>query len=264
MQHLSASKLAFFTSLLKKKYRRESGLTWVEGHKVVIEALNSDWHIHSLILTQKALENVPLALPEPIWLASPNQFSRLSEMKSPDGWGAVVHIPMLYNRLPLSGERGLILQSISDPGNLGTLIRLADWFGLDGIWMDERSVDPYSPKVLRASMGSSFRIPVRKLVSLGLLLEDTQYRIIAADLEGVSLGPERIEPLPELILLGSESHGLKLSSIQRKKLKVVCIPRFGKAESLNVASAAAILCWSIWGQWDSNKEGVSGRFFLPK
>lgn len=255
MQQLSASKLAFFASLLKKKHRNETGLTWVEGRKLVLEALSSNWQINSLVLTRQATEQLPLVPVVDVWIATDRQFERLSEMISPDGWGAVLHVPELEPRLPHPNERGLILQGLSDPGNLGTLIRLADWFGLDGIWMDEQSTDPFSPKVIRSSMGSAFRIPARQYLDLDELLICYKDQLVAAHLEGKTLWEAVEDCRPRFIMLGSESHGLVFKPKLMSQITFVHIPRFGRAESLNVASAAAILCWAFWGQTPSKSEG---------
>lgn len=222
-------------------------MTWIDGRKPVDELLRSDWEIKALVLTEKAAEMLDGDFSALLFVASEKQFTRISDLKAPEGWGAVVRIPKLSQRAPEEGERGLLLQGVNDPGNLGALIRIADWFGLDGVWVDATTADPYAPKTLRASMGSSFRVPVRVMSNFEALVRETSHRIVAAVLGGSPVRPADQFTDKNLLLLGSESHGLRLDAALMAKLNCVSIPRGGGAESLNVAMAGAILSWAIWG-----------------
>ena len=247
MNHLSASKLTLFASLQKKKYRQQHGLTWIDGRKLVEELLRSSWTVEALVLTEAALRELEAPPDLPLFEATDKQFARLSDLKTPEGWGAAVRLPSLSARPPAPSERGLLLQGVSDPGNLGALTRIADWFGLDGVWVDAATADPYSPKALRASMGSCFRIPVRVVADFSGMVEEAGSRVVAAVLDGRPLQAGATLPGKDLLLLGSESHGLRLPSDLLARLDFVSIPRGGGAESLNVAMAGAILSWALWG-----------------
>lgn len=221
----------------------------VEGAKGVEEALNSGWIIHGLMATADA--DVPDS-----WGAeriSPREMERMSNLKTPPGVLAVVGMPDTAVPLTPGGastlpKLSMALDGLSDPGNLGTIIRTADWFGMDGIWSSEMAVDAFNPKVVQATMGAIFRVPVWNVNLPEALTRCREHdaRIIGLELEGESLWSACGVPddRPVVAVVGSESHGLT-AEIQALCTERVHIPGGGQSESLN-ASVAASIFMAAW------------------
>ena len=219
----------------------------VEGHKCVVEALQSGWVIHGLFVSSQA--DCPKE-----WNAEPvssKEMERMSSFKSPPGVLAVVGIPEAE---PLSAEQwaahpnepfGMAVDGLSDPGNLGTLLRTADWFGLSGIWATSGVVDPFNPKVVQASMGAVFRVQVR-VVDLPELLHEMEacnVRTFGMSMDGEDVWAMPGRPGEEgkwLAVLGSESHGLS-ETVSQACSGHVHIPGGGRSESLNATMAAGMV-----------------------
>lgn len=186
------------------------------------------------------------------WLA-PHLFERISEMKAHQGVIAIVRPPSLtlgelFDVMDLSKVRLLLLEDVQDPGNVGTLIRSADALGFNGVLLTESTATIYNPKTIAASMGSVFHIPVVELNYEILLVADDMkrngYVLVASDIEGDNLA-SGFPQAPKLVLMmGNEGKGLSKEAMQAADFSVM-IPMNGKAESLNVASAGAILMWEI-------------------
>ena len=221
----------------------------VEGSKCVAEALNSNWPILALYATEDASL-------DPDWNAQKipsRDMARMSAMTTPPGVLAVVGMPS--PALPTCADAasrkdlGIILDGLSDPGNLGTVIRTAAWFGLEGIWVSKGSVDPYNPKVVQSSMGAIFKVGVWEVdleADLPSML-DAGCTILGMDLQGVPLQQVKQEFGAQgvLAVVGSESHGLR-PAVRDFCSGFMHIPGKGGAESLNAAMAAgiAMAAWS--------------------
>ena len=142
-------------------------------------------------------------------------------------------------------RRSLIvaLDGISDPGNLGTILRTCDWFGVDAVWLDPASVELYSPKVVRSTMGSIFHLPILPDVDLAAMLRLAKKNgskvMVTAPKDG---SPIPLPDYPErsVIVFGNEAHGVG-AGIQREADQQISVPRFGSAESLNVAVACGVI-----------------------
>lgn len=235
-------KVKAWKKLQKRKERNDTGTFLVEGHHLVEEAINSSWTIKEVI----AEEGVPL--PEwsgdyPLVLVSDNVFEHLSQTKTPQGIAAVVEMkkePVHY------GGRLLLLDAIQDPGNLGTIIRTADAAGMDGIILGEGTVDLYNDKVIRATQGSIFHIPIRltDLKEEIAALKEDNFAIWATALEGAVDYQEAVPAEKVAIILGNEGAGVKREYIAEAD-KIIKIPIYGKAESLNVSIAAGILMYHL-------------------
>lgn len=174
------------------------------------------------------------------------ELNRISSLKSPNQITAVVNYNQA-NSLDLSEDNLiLLLDELKDPGNLGTIIRTADWFGITQIICSEESVDRYNPKVVQASMGSIFRMNIlyQSLTDSIHALKDADYKIFGASMNGKDAFSTQL-PSKSVLVMGSESHGI--SPALESKLECLTIPRFGKAESLNVSQATGILL-SIYAQ----------------
>lgn len=240
MNRISKQEIKQINQYKIKKYRQQNQLFVAEGSKVVFELLQSSIPVKRVIVTDSLLRKYNSSTwgNVDIVLADENEFKKMSSQKNPDGILALCEIPQ-YNAQSFDFSKWTIaLDGLNDPGNLGTIIRIADWFGVTQILCNEQTVDAYNPKVVQSSMGSIARV---KLLYQPFheLLPSIKYSIYAADLDGVSIY-ETNELTPGILVIGNESHGV---SEQTKSLvsEKITIPRFGKAESLNAGVATGIL-----------------------
>ena len=229
------SEISLIRSLSDKRSREENGLFVVEGHKMVAEALASQWRVRKLFFcgTKANLCGKDGVVSEEI---SMRDMERMSSLRTPQGALAVVEIP---SQAPLCHDNGLILalDGIQDPGNLGTIIRTADWFGIGRIVCSPDCADRFNPKAVQASMGAIFRMPV----SYGELVFPPETPVYGAFLDGDNIYDARLSPCG-VIMLGSEGRGISAAAAKCVTHRITipsCSPR---AESLNVAAAAAIIC----------------------
>lgn len=249
---LSKSKLKLLSSLRQKKFREKESLFVIEGEKILSECLASDWKIVEVFFSEDVSSKNEKLLEElinkqlPVTITLPKDFEKFSNDKTPSQIAAIVERKILDETelLALSKKKFLILENISDPGNFGTIIRSADWFGVNGIVSDETSVELTNPKVVKGSMGSIFHLPVVENVELFTFcgkLKENNCRVFSTSTNGKSL--KQIE-FPEncAVIFGNESTGVsdKLNKIADE---VIAIPKFGKAESLNVSIAASIILY---------------------
>lgn len=241
---ISKSQIKLISSLKLKKERYETGLFTVEGEKPVRELLQSGWPVELVLVKNDWLEKE-----QPDWLrqsevnlelVSSNDMDRISQFSSAPPILAVARMTQLDWQWQKGGDGFvLVLDRIADPGNLGTMIRIADWFGFSGVLCSPDTVDYYNAKTVQAAMGSIFRMPVLYgELSEWIAREDPQ-RVFAMVLEG--------EPIQKtnfgsggLLLVGSEAHGLQSALLPLAGRKIT-IPGFGAAESLNAAVAAGIM-----------------------
>jgi len=242
----------YVRSLHQRKYRQRHAAFLVEGAKSVLELLGSDLQIEHLLATPAFVAALPARARPPglktrveISEASEDELTQLGTLQTNAAALAVVRRPpeiALPAALPAT-RLLLALDGVADPGNLGTLWRLADWYGLPGLVLSESCADPFNPKAVAASMGAFARVPVwpaRELpVWLSSLGEETH--IYGADLEGENVHRLALQPVGVLVM-GSESHGLspEVSACVTSSLHIPRGPG-GRAESLNVAVSAAIL-----------------------
>lgn len=240
---LTKAEISRLRSLREKKHRDALGLHVVEGEKVVNELLAAGYPLAELYATDKWNRPDASASPTPATIVTPLEMSRISHFPTPSPVLAVGRIvrPVLD---PAALDRGLtlLLDGIQDAGNLGTLLRIADWFGFDRVVASPDSVDVYNQKVVNASMGSFSRVPFF-CASLPELLAGTRAPVLGCDLNGGDV--HRLAPLPcAIIAIGSEGRGLS-AGVRARVTSFVTIPRFGSAESLNAAIAAAIVCDNV-------------------
>jgi TrmH family RNA methyltransferase len=239
---LSKSQISFIKSLHQKKYRKESGIFIIEGIKSITEFINSSYQIHSIYYTVPYSALLPKD-PTNIGLfeVTPIELSKISTLQTPQGILALVYIPVQQqiNLESLENSFSLVLDNIQDPGNFGTIIRTADWFGIKNIICSLNTVEAYNPKTVQSTMGSLCRVNII-YTELDAFLATSKLPIFGALLEGRSIyetnwGAEGI------ILLGNEGHGISEALLGLITVPVT-IPRIGQAESLNVAVSAAIFC----------------------
>lgn len=246
LHHMTREEILQIKSLSKRSERHARGLFIVEGIKNIVELASSPIGLERIYYTQGMDEHIPEQVIARTTTVSAKEMERMSQMKSPPGILAVAQIPdpnadhilreLSDQKLPFA----LVADGIQDPGNLGTLIRSANWFGLSAIFITEKTTDPWSIKCVQASMGSIFKIPVQRWNSESIAsTADLQH--FALDLEGTAY--DAVSWSPGLIWVGSESHGLQeVNGIKHTK---ITIPRFGRAESLNAGVAGSIACAEV-------------------
>ncbi|MCX8009525.1 MAG: RNA methyltransferase [Ignavibacteria bacterium] len=251
---LTRSKFKLLQSLRQKKFRNQYNLFLIEGEKIVSECLNSDWVIQEIFLTEdysnknQKLVNLTKSKLIDISFISSKDLERISSDVSPQGILALVEnreFDIAYT-LNNPNKRFVLLDGISDPGNLGTIIRSADWFGMNGIFLSDKSVEAFNPKVIKASMGSIFHLPIFEncnLTKLIVELKNKNCKIFSADIKGESVKSIK-EKNNYALIFGNESLGLS-DELKSLSDSVVTIPSKGKSESLNVAIAASIIFYEM-------------------
>lgn len=234
---ISKNQVKLLKSLQQKKYRKLYHLFIAEGVKVIQELVNSNYELVELFTTRELFPNVEKSK---VNLISDNDLKNISALVTPNECLAVFIIPEEVKN-DYSNTLQIALDDIRDPGNMGTIIRLADWFGIQNILCSEATVDVYNPKVIQATMGSIARVNVTYCDLKKELLE-AKVPVYGTLLEGKNIYAEALMQ-PSIIVLGNESNGIS-EEIQRLITHKITIPRFGtlqKTESLNVATATAIV-----------------------
>lgn len=239
---ISKAQISFIKSLQHKKIRKEHGLFIVEGLKSILEFIHSDYIVDTIFYTGNVIPKLD-NLSQNIKLIeiSSSDLSKISALTSPQQILALIKIPA-FNVLTtkmLKGSFTIALDGVQDPGNLGTIIRTIDWFGMKHLICSEDTVDVYNRKVVQATMGSLARIRV-VYMDLEAFLSDSQVPVFGAMLEGKSIYKTDFKD-EGIVVLGNEGNGIR-PEILNKIQYPVTIPRFGTAESLNVGISASIFC----------------------
>ncbi|WP_111308599.1 TrmH family RNA methyltransferase [Confluentibacter sediminis] len=234
MQSLSKNQIKLITSLKQKKYRLLYGLFVVEGIKTIKELLNSNLLLHTLY----TIESFNIDVKDEI-LISEADLKRISFLTTPNRALAVFKIPTSE---PIdTNELIVVLDDVRDPGNLGTIIRLCDWFGVKDLVCSNETVDCFNPKVIQSTMGSITRVNIN-YIDLPMFLKEVDIPVFGTFMDGENVYNVSL-PKKGVLVLGNEANGIskEIESLVKEKL---AIPRFGKiqaTESLNVATATAIL-----------------------
>ncbi|NGM66994.1 TrmH family RNA methyltransferase [Sphingobacterium sp. SGR-19] len=242
---LSKAQISLITSLQHKKFRKQHGLFIVEGVKSVLEFLSSDYQVHSLYTTAEArtkMGNLPQKLK--CIEVTLSEFQKISGLTNPQGVLALVHLPTIesFDWALLRQQHNLLLDDIQDPGNLGTIIRTAEWFGINHIICSVGTVDAFNPKVVQATMGSLARVKIY-YTPLANFIDQSEMPTFGALLDGKSIYKTDFGNAG-LIIMGNEGNGIN-DDIVEKVDHPITIPRIGHAESLNVAVASTIFCSEI-------------------
>lgn len=245
---ITRNELKYYSSLTQKKFRESESKFIVEGVKNVTEGLNSHFDCEIVFATFEFAELNKQLLAKikkknvRIEILRSQDFIRISETKTPQGISAVFKYAKLKFD-PNKTESNILvyLDNISDPGNLGTILRSCDWFGINEVLISKYAVDYLNPKAIRASMGSIFHLYVFEYIDHEILfrLKEHDYLIISTDLDGRNLFEFKF-PEKFVLVFSNESTG---PSEEVKKISdtVLTIPKFGQAESLNVAIASGIV-----------------------
>jgi len=232
---LSKNQLKLITSLQQKKYRVKHNLFIVEGIKVVNEFLNSNIELFKLFCTDKTVfKNVENCIE-----ISENELKKISNLKSPNKVLAIFKIP----KIPSFKQTGLIiaLDDVNDPGNLGAIIRLCDWFGVAQLVCSKNTVDCFNSKVVQATMGSLVRVSII-YADLEQYLKEISLPKYATVMDGNFIYKQKLSQ-NAVVIMGNEANGIS-ENILKLVTNKIAIPRFGKlqqTESLNVATATAIV-----------------------
>ncbi|QHT71402.1 RNA methyltransferase [Rhodocytophaga rosea] len=240
---ISKKWLKLIHSLQVKKYRKLHQAFLVEGAKSVQELLSSDYQITVLFTTQEFYnENIRLLSRQSfeLQILTQEELEKTGVFQSNNACLAVV---VSKPNLPLSvtsNEYALILDEIKDPGNLGTIIRIADWYGITKIICSESTTDFYNPKVIAASMGSFTRVQLYYCNLHEYLQHTANLQVYGAYLNGIDVHTVSFAS-SGLIVMGNESQGISQALEPLIKQKIH-IPRYGGAESLNVGIATAVIC----------------------
>jgi TrmH family RNA methyltransferase len=249
---LSKNKIKFINSIKKKKYREIHHCFFVEGEKMVDELLHSEIETTEIFATpdwldqNKQIESIKNQTE--IHEITETELKKISALSTPNKIFAIAKQPTYtYNLNTIQSELSLFLDNINDPGNLGTIIRIADWFGIKHIFCSLESVDLYNPKVVQSTMGALFRVKVHYVDPIDFLssannLKD--YMVYGTFLEGENIYNEQLSE-SGLIIMGSESHGIS-DDIKPHVDKKLFIPNYPKdrktSESLNISVATSIIC----------------------
>ncbi|PAV30432.1 RNA methyltransferase [Virgibacillus profundi] len=235
-------KVKAWRKLHKRKDRTSSGTFLIEGFHLLEEAWKSNWSIIEII-TQNNVELPGWCNDFPLEEVSDNVFQHISQTKSPQGIAAVI---AMNETISITGNYLLLIDSIQDPGNLGTIIRTADAAGFDGIVLGSDTVDMYNEKVIRATQGSIFHIPTFQadLKEEIIDLKNNGYNVWATALNNAKVYTDLEVSKKVAIIVGNEGAGVR-EELMDLADTLVNIPIYGKAESLNVSVATGILMYYV-------------------
>ncbi|CAD0001458.1 TrmH family RNA methyltransferase [Flavobacterium salmonis] len=233
---ISKNQIKLISGLHQKKQRFANQLFFAEGIKVIQELLQSNFELEHLFTTQNDFETVAFSKRVSI---TEQELKKISALSTPNTCLAVFKIPAENSII----DSGLIvaLDDIRDPGNLGTILRLCDWFGIQQIICSKETVDIYNPKVVQATMGSITRVNVN-YVDLKSFITNAKLPVFGTFMNGENIY-QSVLPQNGIIIMGNEANGIS-AEIEKMVTSRLTIPRFGtlqKTESLNVATATAIV-----------------------
>jgi len=261
---ISKNRLKVIRLLRDRKRREASGKFLVEGIRAVEEAAASDWVIESVLYLSAFRDEEKSAPPKAdalltsllergalLYEVSEAELSQISDVVTSQGIVAVVQQRRATEEEVLRRRSAMPVlvacDAIREPGNVGAIIRAADWFGAQGVVLGKGTVELFNPKVVRSTVGSLFHLPIVEKIDLLQFLSKLRtegYVIAAADQRGeISLSESRFTG-PVALVLGNEAWGVSSEILSEADLRIA-IPRFGRAESLNVTAAASVFLWHL-------------------
>lgn len=249
---LSKAEIKRISRYKQSKFRNQDGLFVVEGEKMLEELLDSNYEIATIYATKQWIDNNKSkihqkSIENKISEASEEDLNKITLLSTPNQVYALAKMPQSPNTFQSKGLT-ILLDGIKDPGNLGTIIRLADWFAVERIICSQDCVDVYNPKTVQSTMGSIFRVNV-EYIELKIFLENLpkDYPIYGSIVEGGESIYEKDFQKDSILVIGSESHGIS-QEIRKYINHNITIPRFrtdNKPESLNASIATAIIISEI-------------------
>lgn len=234
---ISNNELKYIQSFAHKKHWAEESVYIIEGPKMLEEALKANCAIEKIYATSAWLDSKD-QLGVPVETVDDIMLTRMSQLQSANQVIALVKKNAPHQLIPFETTFTLLLDGIQDPGNLGTIIRTADWFGVKQILVTNDTAHVYNPKVIQSTMGSCFRVAV-EIADLETVLTNNKLPVLGALLSGEPIYGKRLPSLG-FLMIGNESKGIR-ENLQKFITHPVSIPRFGEAESLNAAVATGIL-----------------------
>lgn len=236
------NKVKQWNKLHSRKGRIKSGFFFIEGFHLIEEVHNSDWEITEIIV-QDGIDYPEWCSESPVTMVSENVFKNIASTNTPQGIAAVVKMNQTEMGI---GDSVLLVDAIQDPGNLGTIIRTADAAGVESIMLGENTVDMYNDKVIRATQGSLFHLPISHVSIPDEIprLKKSGFQILASALNGAVPYNEIEIGKKTALIVGNEGAGINDEIIALAD-SAIKIPIHGKAESLNVSVAAGILMYYI-------------------
>lgn len=247
---MTAAQIKELRGLGARAERRRQGHYLAEGDHLVTEAVLEGAALSILIMEgreERFKSRMRLGLP--VCLLPERAFLQLSDTKTPQGIMALCRLPQNTSFTEL-GDRVVALNAMQDPGNVGAIIRSIDASGFTGLMIDSECADPFTPKALRASMGSAFRVPVCSVPELTEGLSRLEnYELVAGSLDGTPFYKRDRTPKKVCLLIGNEGAGLspEVSAMATMRLK---LPMKGRAESLNAAAAATVMMYDFLRIWE--------------
>lgn len=241
---ISKSQEKYINSLRSKKHRSVENRYIIEGEKIIDELLLHPDSIFQILASDEWIDNHTKSiagLERKIFVCDEREMKKISELKNYSSVLAIANIP--ERKKIKHSSFSFLIDDIQDPGNLGSIIRSAEWFGADSVYVSENSVDIYNSKVVQASMGSLLRMNVVE-VDLKELISQNKIPVYAADMQGENIF--KIEKQkPAFIIIGNEGRGINPNLESFINFKIT-IPKKGNAESLNASVAVGIIasCWS--------------------
>lgn len=239
---LTKAQNKYIRSLSQQKYRKEHNVFIAEGDKIATEWLKSGQQVQMIVCTEDWIPAHAAMIQKheeaDLYIVKEHELEAITTLQTPNKVLLVVHMPEPVKPV-IKDEWCIALDGIQDPGNMGTIIRIADWFGINQIVCSEDSVEIYNPKVIQSAMGGHLRVNVHT-TDLAEFIQQTTLPVLAATLDG-----ENVYTFPEMnsgvLLIGNESKGISHHLIEKADRRIT-IPRLGGAESLNAAVSAGILC----------------------
>ncbi len=241
---LTAAKRKLIRSLAQKKYRQQTGLFVAEGIKTVQDLLKSDFDVQEIFISENLIDKFSISRDIEVTILADEEFGKISFLKNPQPILALVRQKRWLIDIHSIARRDLVLalDKVQDPGNLGTILRIADWFGIKAIVATPDTVDIYNPKVVQASMGAVFRVPV-------IYVDFQQFlgRLNGIEIYGTFMDGENIYTADlsasGVIIMGNEANGIgqNLESLITRRLTIPSFNRGYHIDSLNVAVATAIV-----------------------
>ncbi len=235
---VSKNQKKLIKSLHQKKYRKQHGLFVAEGKKVIKELLDAELEVHSLYTVDPDAFNISSKM---VYEITDQELQQISFLTTPQVALAVFYIPKM-NEINLDGLT-LVLDDVRDPGNLGTIIRLCDWFGIKELVCSKQTVDCFNPKVVQATMGSITRVNINYLdIKDFLLVNKATTSVFGTFMDGTNIYRQKL-PQKAIVIMGNEANGISEEIKEVVDYKIT-IPQFGssqKTESLNVATATAVV-----------------------
>lgn len=240
---LKNPRIQAWRALKENKARKEAGLFLVEGRKLVEEALQSSFRVEAVLVEETRMQSLTLPPHIAVYIMPEYVMGAVCNTKTPQGIAAVVAM----QEQPLHGAHLVALDGVQDPGNVGTIIRTADAAGFDGVLLSSQCADVYSPKVIRAAMGSVFHLPICTVEQLPqelLALRSAGFSVLSSQLDGQAFAARGDVGERFCLVIGNEGNGVS-EAVKQVATHHLMLPMRGKAESLNAAVAAGIMMYEL-------------------